>query len=382
MKSPTRGIASVAVIGLLCSTAPASAYAPVVGPAYAIRAGVALGVYPACGACVGINCADIDACLSGPAVPYRPGCEDEDVDADADVDQEDCLLCGCMYTAVTGCTPSPPPPTPVSAGSRKTHGSAGPLDIGLMPVQSLNIPMASGSDGGGVENRKGGPTELHVWFVVAIQGVDGLDTSDVHVTDTANSPITVESVEINPNDSTELIINMSGAANATRVTITFPGIQDADGNICEDSLTFGVLKGDVEGSGFVGQSSVAAVLSHVGEPVTQENCKYDVDLSGAIDDSEDVGIVQAMMGTHLPWTTGRFDFNGDGDVDADDLGTFDRCFTGPNVLGPPVSGCTAEQFNRSDQDTDGDVDQVDFAHFQRCYSGEDNPADPNCANSP
>ena len=32
-----------------------------------------------------------------------------------------------------------------------------------------------------------------------------------------------------------------------------------------------------------------------------------------------------------------------------------------------------------DFDTDSDVDQDDFGIFQRCYSGSGNPADPNCA---
>jgi hypothetical protein len=73
------------------------------------------------------------------------------------------------------------------------------------------------------------------------------------------------------------------------------------------------------------------------------------------------------------------DFDLDCDVDDADFLQFDACFTGPQVPGPPVSGCTAGQFDVADSDGDMDVDQTDFAVFQRCYSGEGNPADPGCA---
>jgi hypothetical protein len=75
----------------------------------------------------------------------------------------------------------------------------------------------------------------------------------------------------------------------------------------------------------------------------------------------------------------RFDFDRDGDVDlTPDYGTFELCFTGPGVFGPPA-GCSPEQFGRADADGDNDVDQVDFSLFQRCYSGQNNPANLSCA---
>lgn len=66
------------------------------------------------------------------------------------------------------------------------------------------------------------------------------------------------------------------------------------------------------------------------------------------------------------------DFDGDGDVDADDFSAFESCASGPGV--PRPTGCENRDF-----DHDNDVDQVDFSIFQRCYSGENVPADPNCA---
>lgn len=65
------------------------------------------------------------------------------------------------------------------------------------------------------------------------------------------------------------------------------------------------------------------------------------------------------------------DFDCDGDVDGDDLESFDACASGPAI---PLT------FDCKDKDLDGDndVDQSDFGHVQRCYSGEANPADPTC----
>jgi len=66
------------------------------------------------------------------------------------------------------------------------------------------------------------------------------------------------------------------------------------------------------------------------------------------------------------------DFDGDCDVDQDDIAAFQAC-----ALGPAVTldvGCEA-----MDLDGDGDADAIDFAILQRCYSGPGRPADPLCA---
>jgi len=67
------------------------------------------------------------------------------------------------------------------------------------------------------------------------------------------------------------------------------------------------------------------------------------------------------------------DFDGDCDVDRDDLDHFEACGTGPSI-GPPGTGC-----QDADLDGDGDVDHADFGLFQRCLSGPGVPADPRCA---
>ncbi|HSA29403.1 MAG TPA: serine hydrolase [Phycisphaerae bacterium] len=67
------------------------------------------------------------------------------------------------------------------------------------------------------------------------------------------------------------------------------------------------------------------------------------------------------------------DFDGDGDVDPDDLVLFEACVSGPMIALLPE--CRDRDF-----DHDGDVDQSDFGLFQRCWNGANKPADPNCAN--
>ena len=72
---------------------------------------------------------------------------------------------------------------------------------------------------------------------------------------------------------------------------------------------------------------------------------------------------------------GPADFDGDADVDIDDVARFAACLTGPNA-GGGVGNCES-----MDLDLDGDVDNSDFGLVQRCLSGALIPADPNCANS-
>lgn len=67
------------------------------------------------------------------------------------------------------------------------------------------------------------------------------------------------------------------------------------------------------------------------------------------------------------------DFDEDGDVDQQDFGRFQACYTGPGVA-QNAHNC----FNAK-LDGDDDVDIGDFGVFQRCMTGEDRPADPNCA---
>jgi len=64
----------------------------------------------------------------------------------------------------------------------------------------------------------------------------------------------------------------------------------------------------------------------------------------------------------------RGDLDGDGDVDQEDFGLFQGCYSGSGVDYPP--DCYT-----SDLDGDDDVDQEDFIEFAACISGPNKPSD-------
>ncbi|GMU24655.1 MAG: hypothetical protein AMXMBFR13_47290 [Phycisphaerae bacterium] len=67
------------------------------------------------------------------------------------------------------------------------------------------------------------------------------------------------------------------------------------------------------------------------------------------------------------------DFDGDRDVDMDDFGAFQACFSGPGaVQTDPACG-------KARMDGDPDVDQADFELFQRCMTGANVEGSPSCA---
>ena len=72
----------------------------------------------------------------------------------------------------------------------------------------------------------------------------------------------------------------------------------------------------------------------------------------------------------------RVDFDEDGDVDQEDFGRFQACYTGPGV---PQNAPNC--FNAK-LDDDDDVDVGDFSVFQRCMTGEGILADPDCTLPP
>ncbi len=67
------------------------------------------------------------------------------------------------------------------------------------------------------------------------------------------------------------------------------------------------------------------------------------------------------------------DFDEDGDVDQEDFGQFQVCYSGAGI---PQNDPTCDG---ADLHQDGDVDRDDFAKFQQCISGPNVPADSLCA---
>jgi hypothetical protein len=57
------------------------------------------------------------------------------------------------------------------------------------------------------------------------------------------------------------------------------------------------------------------------------------------------------------------DADEDGDVDQDDFGSFQSCYSGADL---PITGAGC---NRFDRDNDGDVDTQDYVEFEACSAG-------------
>ncbi len=64
----------------------------------------------------------------------------------------------------------------------------------------------------------------------------------------------------------------------------------------------------------------------------------------------------------------------DGDVDSEDFGRLQTCFSGRQV---PVSTAPCRC---ADLDRDGDVEQLDFTLFHQCLSGPGVQTDESCLN--
>ncbi|MBP7937832.1 MAG: hypothetical protein KA354_24595 [Phycisphaerae bacterium] len=158
----------------------------------------------------------------------------------------------------------------VSAVSRKTHGTMGTFDIDLMaPMGGFDVA---------VECRKNGPTKVLVTFdeLIVGSGPGGVAVPvDVAVVDSAGSIITVSAVSI-VND--ELTIDMSGAANASRVKIMFPGITGISGSVCTGSICLVAFLGDVNGDGRVNVQDMTPVRNNTGEvPLVHHRCDANTD---------------------------------------------------------------------------------------------------------
>ena len=91
----------------------------------------------------------------------------------------------------------------------------------------------------------------------------------------------------------------------------------------------------------------------------------------ACDDCPNTPAGTAVYASGCPPTPGDLDI--DTDIDQEDFGRFQACYTGSGI--PQTKPECANAL----LDDDVDVDQDDFGIFQRCMSGPNIPADPTCA---
>jgi hypothetical protein len=170
---------------------------------------------------------------------------------------------------------------PVSAVSRKTHGSAGTFDVDL-PL--IGTP--------GIECRTGGTNGNHT---VVITFAVPVTVSSASATPGAGGSGSANSFSVN---NTEVTVNLTGVSNAQTLTINLTGVTGGSnsGNV---SIPMSVLAGDTTANGAVNSSDIAQTQSQSGQSVGLSNFREDVTVNGAIN-SSDIAFVQSRSGTALP----------------------------------------------------------------------------------
>jgi dockerin type I repeat protein len=167
---------------------------------------------------------------------------------------------------------------PVSAVSRKTHGSAGAFDI--------NLPLTGSS---GVECRTGGPTGNHQVVITFALPVT------VNSASLYSGMGSVSSATVSGN---QVFVNLTGIANGQTVAIRLLGVSDgsATGNVV---VPISLLLGDTTANGAVNSSDVSQTKMQSGSSVTANNFRTDVTANGSVN-SSDVSTVKLQSGTALP----------------------------------------------------------------------------------
>lgn len=170
-------------------------------------------------------------------------------------------------------------------------------------------------------------------------------------------PAAVTNLAVMPGNTTNrLTWTHSSAGNAVGVMIRFKTTgfpsDPSDGTLAADVLGIPATPGSFEHNGLQnGLTYYYAVFAHTEDPV----------------------YAAAVTATAVPY--GPADFDRDGDVDQEDFGRFQACYSGSAV--PQIdASCSPARL-----DGDEDVDLNDFAVFQGCMSGAQVPANPNCRGS-
>ena len=92
-------------------------------------------------------------------------------------------------------------------------------------------------------------------------------------------------------------MNLTGIANAQRITLTLFGVNDGT-NIGNIDIPIGVLLGDANGDGVVNSGDSTQTRSRAGQAANATSFRSDVNLDGTIN-SGDAFIVRARSGTSV-----------------------------------------------------------------------------------
>ena len=185
------------------------------------------------------------------------------------------------YTITGGVTCSTGTIVPVSAVSRKTHGSAGTFDV--------DLPLIGQP---GIEDRFGGASGNHT---VVITFAVPVTVTSANMTAGAGGSGSVGNFSVN---NTQVTVNLTNVSNAQTLSVNLVGVSGG-GNSGSVSVPMGVLLADVNGNGVVSNGDVSLVKAQVAQQVTLSNFREDVNANGTLSNG-DVSITQAQVGTTLP----------------------------------------------------------------------------------
>ncbi len=170
---------------------------------------------------------------------------------------------------------------PISAVSRKTHGSAGAFDV---PLPLTGTP--------GVEPRSGGSSG---GFQVVVTFVDPITFSS------ANSSAGM--VSSTTTDGSSVTINLSNVPNAQTMMVNLLGVSDGT-NTGDVAIPMSVLLGDTNASGTVSSADIGETKANSGQITNAANFRTDVNVNGTLS-SSDISLVKAQSGTGLSGSRSR-----------------------------------------------------------------------------
>ncbi|NLX22364.1 MAG: SUMF1/EgtB/PvdO family nonheme iron enzyme [Phycisphaerae bacterium] len=202
---------------------------------------------PATGECVeclmdedcgdGVWCNGAEVCADGFCGVGVPPCEPDEICLEA---EQECIEEVFLMGAV----------------SRKSHGTAGELDV--------DLPLPISGDAG-VEPRVGGPTQVLLTFSGSADGV--------HVQPSAGS---VDAVLV---AGTQATVELSDVPNAICLVLAVSGVTGLES---ETWVRIGVLSGDVNGDAAVNIFDLVQIRNQLNQPVTTANFRADVNADGLI----------------------------------------------------------------------------------------------------
>jgi uncharacterized repeat protein (TIGR03803 family) len=163
----------------------------------------------------------------------------------------------------------------VSAVSRKTHRSAGTFDIDLPQTGTPGIECRSGG--------ANGDYQLVVTFALPVTFTSATVSSG-----TGGVAVALAS-------GNQVFVNLTGVANAQRITLTLIGVNDGTSR-ADVPASMGVLLGDTSANRLVNATDTSQTQAQSGKPVTSSNFRTDVNVNGLIN-STDTSIVQSKSGT-------------------------------------------------------------------------------------